>query len=374
MIYLDYSATTYVDKRVLKKLNKNALYGANPNSKHDVGLKAKALIDDSTKKICSYLNIREDEIIYTSGASESNNTILKGVVDNYNIKKIITTRLEHSSIVAPLSYLQKHGVEVEFCELKNGQVDIEKLMNMIGKEATLVSICAVDSELGIKQPIEEIAKKLKEEMNVIFHTDITQALGKVRVDLTNVDFASFSGHKIYTFKGIGGLYKNRTVSLTPLIHGGKSTTNYRSGTPQTELIASLSDAMDLLMPNIDKNYKYVEKLNKMVRKSISQFEEISINSTEDSIPHILNFSIKGFDSDDTRDFMNKNGIYISTKTACAADSSESTTVKYITNDSERAKSSIRISLSYKTKMSEVLKFLEVLKNYIKEFGNEDSKN
>lgn len=375
MIYLDYSATTYVDKRVLKKLNKNCKEcGANGNSKHNAGLKAKELIDKSTINICKYLGIKENELIYTSGSSESNNMVIKGVTENYNIKKIITTRLEHSSIIGPVSYLQKKGIIVEFCELNNGIVDIEKLKNMIGNEETLVSICTVDSELGIRQPIEEIGKMLKDELNVIFHTDMTQAIGKVKVDLTDVDLASFSGHKIYTFKGIGCLVKKQDINITPLIHGGKSTTIYRSGTPPTELIATISDALDLIMPNIDKNYKYVKSLNDKIKKYLDNFEGIYVNNTEESIPHILNFSIMGRNSDDTRDYFNKNSIFISTKSACATDSDCSAVVKLITDDEELASSSVRISLSYKTKMSEVSKFLDVLKRYMEVYSNESNKS
>ncbi len=375
MIYLDYSATTFVDKKVLKNLNKNAkLCGANPNSKHDLGLKAKSLIDKSTSNICNYLNIKDNEIIYTSGSSESNNTILKGIVEEYNIKKIITTRLEHSSINGPINFLYKNGINVEFCELNNGVIDINKLNSMIENVPTLVSICAVDSEVGIKQPIEEIGETLKVQNNVIFHSDITQAIGKVKIDLTNVDLASFSGHKIYTFKGIGALIKKENIKFKPLILGGKSTTIFRAGTPPTELIASLSDAFDLVMPNIDKNYEYVKALNLKIRNYLDNFENISINSTSDSIPHILNFSIIGRSSDDTRDYFNKKGICISTKTACSTNTDCSATVKYLTNDEEKANSSIRISLSHKTSYNEINKFLTVLKTYMEVYSNESNKS
>ncbi len=370
MIYLDYSSSTYVDKKIIKKLVENCKNcGANPNSMHDAGLKANELITKSTSNICKYLNILPSELIYTSGSSESNNTVIKGIVSSYGIKKIITTPIEHSSIIAPINYLSKDGVEVEFCKLNNGIVDTNIFKNIDEETPTLVSICMVDSELGFRQPIEEIALLLKDKKNVIFHTDITQAIGKINVDLTNVDLASFSGHKIYTFKGIGGLVKKENIKLTPLIHGGKSTSVFRSGTPCTELIGTLSDAFDLVIPAIDNNYRHVKELNDKIRVHLSKKENISINSSNLSIPHILNFSILGHNSDGIRDYFNKNGICISTKTACATNSDYSAAVKQITNDIEKASSSIRVSLSFKTKESEVNMFLKVLDKFLEEKVN-----
>ena len=164
MVYLDYSATTYASEEVIKEFVRASKFGANPNSTHKVGRLASDMIDSSI-----------------------------------NIKKVITTRLEHSSIIAPLSVLAKKGVKVEFCELKDGLVDLSSLESML-EPNTLVSICAVDSELGIRQPIEEIGEFLKDKTDVLFHSDITQAIGKCEIDLSNVDYASCSAHKIYGFK------------------------------------------------------------------------------------------------------------------------------------------------------------------------------
>jgi cysteine desulfurase len=187
---------------------------------------------------------------------------------------------------------------------------------------------------------------------------MTQCLGKDKIDLTNVDLASFSGHKIYCFRGIGCLYKKKDIVIDPLIHGGRSTTVYRSGTPQTELIVSLSKAIRLIMERIDDNYKYIKGLNGRVRESLSKYKNVVINSTDKSIPHILNFSILGIKPETFLHALEEHDIFISTKSACAKGGEASTSVLTLTKDEKRAESSLRISLSYKTTNEEIDEFLK----------------
>lgn len=361
MIYLDYSATTPINKDVLDTFNKVSLeYIGNPNSLHELGIKARELIDAATKQIASILGVNANEIIYTSGASESNNTVIRQVALKYQNRgrHIITTSLEHSSIIAPLSYLQSIGFEVEVVKLlDNGLVDIEHLKQIMRDDTILVSINAVDSELGIRQNIEEIGLLLKNYPKCFFHSDITQCIGKDKIDLSNVHFASFSAHKFYGIKGIGVLMKKDKIVIDPLILGGKSTTIYRSGTPSVALTASLAKAIRLITEIIDNNYEYVSKLNKRIIDKISEYKNVYINSTDKSIPHIINFSIVGMKSETFMHALEKYNIYISTKTACST-SDLSSSVYAITKDNERALSSLRISLSYLTTDIEVDKLLE----------------
>ena len=265
MIYLDYSATTPVNKQVLDTFNKVCLdYVGNSNSLHALGVKSKELEDYATKKIAKLLKIDEKEIIYTSGASESNNLAIKGVCLRYQNrgKHIITTFLEHSSVIGPLNYLTKLGFEVDFVKIKDdGQVDLEHLRSLMRDDTILVSICAVDSEIGLRQPIKEIRNILNDYPKCFLHVDCTQAIGKIEIDFSDIDLASISAHKIYGLKGIGMLVKKEKVLLEPLIHGGKSTTVYRSGTPPLALIVSLMKALELIIPDVNKNYKYVLRLN-----------------------------------------------------------------------------------------------------------------
>ena len=180
--------------------------------------------------------------------------------------------------------------------------------------------------------------------------------------------ASFSGHKIYTFKGIGGLIKKKNIKLIPLVHGGKSTTIYRSGTPSTELIYSLSCAFDLFKDSIDTKYNYVKVLNNKIRNVLKEYDNIYINSKDNGIPHILNFSIIGKDSVSIQKYFSDRGIYISTKSACSSDKNMSMVVKNMYNE-DRALSCVRVSISYKTTSKEIDYFLKVLKEYM---SNENS--
>ena len=277
MYYFDYSATTKTDPKVLEKFNEvSQNYFGNANSTYEYAKKCKNVIDEASEIIADYFNIMPNEIIYTSGASEANNLAIKGVAELTDKKHIITTKVEHSSVVSTLSYLQSKGYKIDFVNMtEEGQVDINHLKELINDDTFLVTMCGVDSELGIKQPIDEIGKLLKDYDNITFHVDITQCLGKVPIDLTNIDLASFSGHKIYAPKGIGALIKKNTVKLSPLIHGGKSTTVYRSGTPQNELIACLGKAFEILMPNVEKNYEYISELNDYLREKLADIAKFN---------------------------------------------------------------------------------------------------
>ena len=363
MIYLDYSATTPVNEEVLKVFNKVCLeYPGNSNSLHSLGIKSKELEDYATEKIAKLLKVKPSEIIYTSGSSESNNTAIKGVCNKYKNRgnHIITTNLEHSSVIAPLNYLTKEGFAVDYVKIKdNGLVDIDNLKELLTDETILVSISIVDSEIGLRQNIDEIGKLLKEYPKCIFHVDCTQGIGKINIDFTNIDLASISAHKFYGLKGIGLLIKKENIVIEPLIHGGKSTTIYRSGTPPLPLIVSLMKALELIIPNIDKNYEYVTKLNNIIKDKLSTYELVHINSTENSIPYILNFSLLKIKPETFIHALEEYNIFISTKSACSKSNTISSSVYALTKNEELSYQTLRISLSYLTTIEEVNKFLEV---------------
>lgn len=362
MIYLDYSATTPVNEEVLNSyIEATKKMVGNPNSLHKLGIEAKSLIDAATRQIANILKVKPNEIIYTSGASESNNTAIKGICLKYQNrgKHIITTHLEHSSIIEPLNYLKRQGFEVEYVNItENGMVDIEDLKKKIRDDTILVTIASINSEVGIVQPIKEIAALLKKYPKVYFHSDITQSLGKEKIDLTDVDLASFSSQKFYGMKGIGGLVKKENVVIEPLIHGGKSTTKDRSGTPATALIVSMAKALRLAYENLEEKQKYVKELNIFLRNELEK-NEITINSPEVAIPNILNISLENIKPETVLHALEEKEIYISTKTACATNDS-SDAVYAITKDEEKAKHSLRISLSYLTTKKELEIFITEL--------------
>ena len=376
MIYLDYSATTPVDKEVLDTFNKASLeYWANPNSMHDLGVKAKQLIDASTKQIASILDVKPSEIIYTSGASEANNLAVLGICEKYKNRgrHIITSNFEHSSVLGPVGFLQKNGYDVDFVKTDDfGKIDIDNLKSLIRDDTILVSITAVSSELGIIEDVENIGLLLKEYPKLFFHVDATQAIGKYKIDFTNIDLVSFSAQKFFGIKGVGALIKKEGINVEPLIHGGKSTTIYRSGTPATQLIASMAKAMRLVSTDLDRHYKYVSKLNKKIRDNLIKYPKVKINSPDDALPYILNISVLGVKPESMQHALESDGVYVSTQTACSVKNAESSAVYALTHDHERSKSSIRISLSFKTTEEEVYSFLKIFeKHYNKLTGIKD---
>ena len=361
MIYLDYSATTPVNKEVLDTFSKTCIdFPGNTNSLHKLGVASKKLEEASTRQIANLLNIKEDEIIYTSGSSESNNLAIKGIAYKYKNrgKHIITTNLEHSSIYGPIGFLQKEGFTVDFVKTNDkGIVEIKDLKKLITEDTILVTIASVNSETGVLQNIEEIGKLIKEYPKCYFHVDMTQSIGKINISLDNVDLCSFSAHKFYGLKGIGVLIKKEHILLEPLIHGGKSTTIYRSGTPALPLIASLAKTLRLSLENLDKKIDYVTELNNYLKDNLKSYDKLFINSNEYSIPYILNMSIIGIKPETLQHALEQYDIYISTQSACSANNPVSKAVLEVTKSEERASYSVRISLSSLTTKEELDKFL-----------------
>ena len=372
MVYLDYSATTPVNPEVLKTFDKASLeYPGNANSLHELGRKSADLMNASVKQIADILKVNSDEIILTSGASEANNLAILGTILKYRNrgKHILTTKLEHSSVSETVKFLESFGYTIEYLNLlPDGKIDLEDLKNKLTNETVLVSICQVNSEIGINQDVNQIGEILKEYPKVIFHVDGTQAIGKIKVDLTNIDLYSFSGHKIYGLKGIGCLVKKRGIELVPIIHGGKSQTIYRSGTPMPALYASFAKALRLVYTDFDSKYSHIVKLHDFLINELLKIDLIHVNSNENSIPQIINFSIQGIKPETMLHALSEKDIYISTKTACSEDNSLSESVLALTKNKDLAKSSLRISISYLTTEEEIKYFLKVLQEKIKELS------
>jgi cysteine desulfurase len=365
MIYLDYSATTPVSYDVLETYNKVSKdFIGNPNSLHSLGVKSKGLINSATKQISDLFNVLDSEIIYTSGATESNNMALIGVA-LANRKKgdhIIVSKLEHPSIYKICEYLESIGFEISYVDNDNeGLIDFEDLKRLVRPDTILVSICAVNSETGVRQPLKMIRQIIrKENTTCLIHSDMTQALGKVSVNFHDVDLASCSMHKIFGPKGIGILYKNSRVNLVPLIHGSGKDNDLRPGTPATPLIAASSKAIRLATQDLDRRETFIRRLNEKIVKELSSYEGILINQTKYSIPHILNVSLLNIKPETFIHAMEEYEIYLGTNTACSS-GELSTSVMAIYNDKRRATTSIRISLSYLTTTDEINRFLATFK-------------
>jgi cysteine desulfurase len=237
-------------------------------------------------------------------------------------------------------------------------VDLEHLKELLREDTILVSICYVDSEVGIRQQIDKIAEVLASFPHCFFHVDATQAVGKIPVCLENVDLITFAPHKFYGLNGCGVLIKKEGVLLEPLIHGGISTTPFRSGTPALSLIAATAEALSLAVSEMEARYNYVEGLNHKLKEALKRYPGVKINSTEQSVPFILNISIAGAKSEEFQAELAACEIYVSTKSACCAPNTVSRPVYALTNDKKAALSTLRISLSHLTTLSEIEAFLK----------------
>lgn len=374
MIYLDYAANAPVDPEVLDTFNEATLkYFANPNSTHKLGLEAKEAIDNASKNIAKYLGVNEDELIFTSGASESNNLVVQGICERYKNKgkHIIISKLEHNSIVAPAARMQELGFEVDMVDVKSdGIIDIDELKSLIREDTILVSITSVDSELGIRQPIEEIGKVLKDYPNLYFHTDASQIIGKDHIDFTDVDLVTIAPHKFYGINGFGLLIKKKDIGLKPIIYGGKSTTIYRSGTPVTGSVIALDKALELAISNLNARKEYITELHDHIIDELNK-RNVIINSTSNSIPNTINFSVKGVISNVFVQLLGKKEVYISSKTSCCPEDAPSKSIYALTNDKSLASSSMRISVSHLTTMDEIDKFFEIFDETLEEYNGKE---
>ena len=328
MIYLDYAANCPVDKKVLEDFNLNSiLYYANPNSTHRLGLEAKEKIDEATSYIANVFKCKNENVIYTSGSSESNNLVIKGFAAKYKNAHIITTSIEHSSIIAPVNYLLNKGVSVDILDVNDeGKIDIEELENLIDDRTTLVSITSVESETGIIMDIEKIGEILKKYDNCFFHTDATQSIGKLDTNFENVDLITFSPHKFYGINGIGVLIKK---------------------------------ALEISLSNMENNNKYLKELNEYIKENLQKYDNVVINSKGKCIYNTINFSVRGVSSDIFSKKLEEKEIYISTKSACSSKNNVSKVVYALTKDEELSKSTLRVSISHLTTKQELTKFFEV---------------
>lgn len=364
MIYLDYSATTPVDIDVfdtLSKVTKN--YIGNPNSMHSLGQKSMELLESATKQIADIFGVSSNEIVYTGGSTESNNMAIIGaaLANHKKGKHIIVSKLEHPSIYVICDYLKSIGFEISYVKNdSDGLIDFDDLKKLIREDTILVSISAVNSEIGIRQPLKMIRQIIKKEnIGTVFHSDMTQAIGKVSVNMRDTDLASVSGQKIFGPKGIGFLYKSSMIKLTPLLYGSTKE-NINPGTPPLPLIAALSKAVRLANENLEKKERFVTLLNEKIVNTLSKYPNILFNKTKYSIPHILNISVMDVMPEVMVHALANHEIYVSSNTACSS-GEVSNAVLAVYNDLNRAKHTIRISLSHVTTTEEINKFLEVFK-------------
>ena len=363
MVYLDYAANTPVCDQVLEVYNEaSKQYIANANSPHGAGRKAWEKLVACTRQIQTLLNVPDHEVIYTSGASEANNLAIKGAAlasrNRGQGKHIITSFLEHSSVLGAVAALQNLGFEVDYLELTpDGRVDIDNLRQLLRPDTALVSVCLVDSEVGLTQQLEELGRAVADFPGCLLHVDATQAVGKIPVEANIPHLLTFAPHKFYGPLGCGVLLKKQGIELEPLIHGGRSTTSYRSGTPDLPLIAATAKALELALAHREERFVQVQTLNQMLRQGLKGVDGVQFNSNHHSVPHILNLSLTQVKSDALQAALDEREIYVATRSACCAPNTVSRAVYALTRNRKLALSPLRISLSHLTTPEEIEQFL-----------------
>ncbi len=371
MIYLDYSANTPVSPRVLQSFTDAAArYVGNPNSNHPAGLAAKAAIDEATARIAAALGVQPDEIIYTSGASESNNTAIRGILhaSRHIGRHVLTTPLEHPSVSGCLTAAMERGYEIDMLSVgRDGRIDPEEVRSLLRPDTVLVAMTAVDSELGTVQPVREVARVLRGVAHCCLHVDATQAIGKLPFSFDEVDTVSFAPHKFGGIVGSGVLFKRHGLAIEPLIYGGTSTTLYRSGTPAAALAVSTAEAVCAAIGGMEDNTAIVRGHNARLRDFFARYPKVQLNSPDDAIPHILNLSVEGVRGTSFQQALAAAGICVSVKSACAVEGTPSRAVMAVSRDRKRALSSFRISLSHLTTADELLEFEAVFDRLYTEF-------
>jgi cysteine desulfurase len=367
-IYLDYAATTPVRKEILEAYKKLLdLSYANSDSIHELGSEAGKYLSAARKQISTLLGVKEKEIIFTSGSTESNNVVIKGVAMAYKGRgnHIITTSIEHPSLLDSCKWLEENlGFEVTYLPVnKEGKIELEDLKKAIRKDTILVSIMAVNNELGSINDIYGLSKYVKENTNALFHTDATQAMGKETIDYTFVDLFNFSGHKIYSLKGSGVLVKKEKARIVPLISGGQQEGGLRGGTSNYHNHVMSSKALRIAFENHKVEYNHVREIRNYLLNLLNEnFDDLVINSPSDATPYILNFAFKNKRGEVIVNALSNRGIYVSSKSACSSYSKEySKSVYAVSNDEFISKNSLRVSFSYLTSKEEIDIFVKELK-------------
>lgn len=372
MIYLDYVATTPLRPEVLSTYN-NLLekYFFNADSMYDKGIEVNRLMEHSRKLISEMLKVKEDELIFTSCGSESNNLAIKGVAFQYQNrgKHIITTAIEHSSVYETCKELEKtFGFEVTYLKVdQKGRISLQELQDSIRDDTILVSIMYVNNEIGVINPIEEIKQIVKKYDKIKLHFDMVQALGKLPIDLTDVDLASFSAHKIYGLKGSGLLFKRRSTTIVPLINGGQQEFGLRGGTSNACSNIVFAKTLRLALENFDNKAKHIKMINSYARKCLNQIEGVIINSDETCcISSILNFSCPGYKPEVILHDLESEEIYLSTRSACSSKSENISRIMAQLNlDKEIASSALRISFGEHTTIEDIDKFCYYLQESLR---------
>ncbi|MGM0523715.1 MAG: cysteine desulfurase family protein [Bacillota bacterium] len=375
MIYFDNSATTKPHEEVIESYQTvSENYYGNPSSQHQLGYDADKLLRKAYEQAASMLGVSNQEIVFTSGGTESNNLAIKGIALRYQKhgKHLVTTTIEHPSVLEAFKALETLGFEVSYVPVDaSGVVKVEDIKQAVRKDTILVSVMHINNEIGTIQPIQAIGEFLATKKYTFFHVDHVQGYGKVELDIkrAHVDLLSVSGHKIHGLKGTGLLYLKENVQLFPLFHGGGQQGNLRSGTENIAGIVSLVKAMRMVSEQQMHHPNHLNTLKAELMSRLAKLKQVVMNTPEDAAPHIINFSVPGYKPEVIVHALEERRIFVSTKSACASKSpDESAVLKAINLPADRTKSALRISFSYQNSEGEIELFYRALQKILRDLS------
>ena len=364
MIYLDNAASTKPRKEVIEEMIRvmNNEY-ANPDAIHEYAHKTLLNMKNQKEKMARLLGLNSKEIYFTAGGSDGNNITIQGIVEanSRNKKHLITTKIEHSSVYEIFRNYEKEGYEVDYLDVSEyGEVDVEQLERLIREDTILVSIIAVNSEIGIIQDLEKISKIIKNKnKETYFHTDFVQGLGHTKVDFSKleIDAITITSHKINGPKGIGAIYINKNVKIKEIMYGTNKENGMVKRTLPTELIFGFMKAIEIAYNNYEKEVKYIYELKKyfieQLKKNIDKIRINSLLELEKSTPTILNVSFVGVKGEVLTSFLGMYEIYVSTGSACSSRRGNSRIIESLGVPNEQVEGAIRFSFSIDNTVEEV---------------------
>ncbi|WP_024620843.1 cysteine desulfurase family protein [Metaclostridioides mangenotii] len=376
-IYLDNSSTTKPYPQVVDKMVQSLTEDyANPSAAHRKGVDVEKEIKVIRQHIARAVGANDKEIYFTSGGTESNNTVIRGVA-NLNKKRknhIISTNIEHPSVLNTLKDLEEDGFEVTYLEVdKNGVIDFEEFKHAIKPTTCLVTIMHVNNEIGSIQPVKEIGKYLKSlDEKIYFHVDAIQSFGKIdfRPSKYNIDFMSVSGHKFHGPKGIGFMYVKSNSRIKPMLFGGGQESGVRSGTENVPGIYGIGEAVKVLFDDLNANIKKINSLKELLKTELlKKIDNIKVNSPEDGVCHVLNISFIGAKGEVLLHYLEQKGVYVSTGSACSAKKKGSHVLNAIGLNPKEVEGTIRFSLSDMNTEEEILEAAKIIKESVDDLRN-----
>lgn len=367
-VYFDNSATTKPYDEVIEAVSKGMKeYFGNPSSLHKIGMNCEKRLNEAREYFASTIKCNKEEIYFTSGGSEGNNLILKGLLKPGH--HFITTAFEHHSIISTCKQLEEKGVKVTYLDVDSeGRISLEDLEEAITKDTVLVSIMQVNNEIGVIQDIEAIGKLIKERSSrAKFHVDAVQGYGKLPIDVnkSNVDFLTVASHKIHGPKGVGFIYIKKGIILNSLISGGSQEKGIRAGTENLPGIIGFEKAAQMTFEEMENRYDKVLELKKYFVERLNEIKDIRVNGEIDGFsPYILNVSFLGVRAEVLLHLLEEQNIYVATGSACTSKSSAahgSYVIKSLGLSNKEVESAIRFSFSYENTKEEVDYTIDVLK-------------